>query len=188
MSSEQMHRSDRSNATVPLSIFVHLTLFSVLASITSASNVKPVEYPGFMRYAIPEKVVQWEPSPSNSRAYRLIMPQRQQEELLEVPYLGDESFQFQREGTKRQFKAPKMVCVPCILLPFLLAIYLKFIQPLVLKFIPASWKAKVDALLYPTATCPIKVPKQPTAEQSSQMPTEEVNNAGDCCDEAKKDI
>ncbi|KAI1726800.1 hypothetical protein Ddc_04070 [Ditylenchus destructor] len=81
-----------------------------------------------------------------------------------------------------------MVCVPCILLPFLLAIYLKFIQPLVLKFIPASWKAKVDALLYPTATCPIKVPTQPTAEQSSQMPTEEVNNAGDCCDETKKDI
>ncbi|KAI1726801.1 hypothetical protein Ddc_04071 [Ditylenchus destructor] len=100
-----MHRSDRSHATVPLSIFVLLTLFSVLASITSASNIKPVEYPGFMRYAIPEKVAQWEPSPSNSRAYRLIMPQRQQEEnLLEVPYLGDEGFQFQREGTKRQFK------------------------------------------------------------------------------------
>lgn len=51
----------------------------------------------------------------------------------------------------------KMVCVPCIILPVLLAIYLKFIQPLIMRFVPDSWKAKVDAVLYPT--CPVSIPK-----------------------------
>ncbi|VDD94423.1 unnamed protein product [Enterobius vermicularis] len=47
-----------------------------------------------------------------------------------------------------------MVCVPCLILPVILAIYLKFIQPYVLRLFPESWRAKFDAILYPT--CPIQ--------------------------------
>ena len=50
-----------------------------------------------------------------------------------------------------------MVCVPCILLPVLAVIYVRFIQPLILRFVPERWKAKVESILYPTATCPINV-------------------------------
>ncbi|VDM40709.1 unnamed protein product [Toxocara canis] len=49
-----------------------------------------------------------------------------------------------------------MVCVPCIILPILLAIYLKFIQPYVLHLLPESWRIKFDAILYPT--CPARPP------------------------------
>ncbi|VDN52178.1 unnamed protein product [Dracunculus medinensis] len=47
-----------------------------------------------------------------------------------------------------------MVCVPCIILPVILAIYLKFIQPFILRFLPQSWRSKFDAILYPT--CPLQ--------------------------------
>uniref|UniRef100_A0A1I7XDU1 UPF0729 protein n=1 Tax=Heterorhabditis bacteriophora TaxID=37862 RepID=A0A1I7XDU1_HETBA len=49
-----------------------------------------------------------------------------------------------------------MVCVPCIFLPILLAIYLKFIQPYVLRFLPEQWVNFLDPILYPT--CPAKPP------------------------------
>uniref|UniRef100_A0A915E628 Uncharacterized protein n=1 Tax=Ditylenchus dipsaci TaxID=166011 RepID=A0A915E628_9BILA len=88
-----------------------------------------------------------------------------------------------------------MVCVPCILLPFLLAIYLKFIQPFVLKFVPQAWKARLDALLYPTATCPLPKNKPVIVNQkpsSIAQPMEETEGIladgpgeGDCCEEKK---
>ncbi|VDL74713.1 unnamed protein product [Nippostrongylus brasiliensis] len=46
----------------------------------------------------------------------------------------------------------EMVCLPCIFLPVLLAIYLKFIQPI----LPQRWVEFLDPILYPT--CPAKPP------------------------------
>ncbi|KAJ1370125.1 hypothetical protein KIN20_031784 [Parelaphostrongylus tenuis] len=49
-----------------------------------------------------------------------------------------------------------MVCVPCIFIPVLLAIYLYFIQPFILRFLPERWVNFLDPILYPT--CPAKPP------------------------------
>lgn len=68
-----------------------------------------------------------------------------------------------------------MVCVPCIFLPFLLAIYLKFIQPIILRFVPQRWKAWFDSILYPT--CPATVPP------STDTKNEEIKN-----EEEKKEL
>ena len=73
-----------------------------------------------------------------------------------------------------------MVCVPCIILPILLAIYVKFIQPIVLRFVPEAWKAKVDSWLYPT--CPI--PKQ---NRTSKTTTEADDENKDTADDENKD-
>ncbi|KJH47736.1 hypothetical protein DICVIV_06203 [Dictyocaulus viviparus] len=77
-----------------------------------------------------------------------------------------------------------MVCVPCIFLPILLAIYLYFIQPLVLRFLPQRWVSALDSILYPT--CPAKPPTNANEAHSS-------NSASLDCDgsqsskEGKKD-
>lgn len=76
-----------------------------------------------------------------------------------------------------------MVCVPCIILPVILAIYLKFIQPFIMRFVPESWTARIDAILYPT--CPVAAPKpQPKAEDTSSKTTEQ---ATECPCDTKKD-
>ncbi|WKX90277.1 hypothetical protein Q1695_009263 [Nippostrongylus brasiliensis] len=49
-----------------------------------------------------------------------------------------------------------MFCLPCIFLPVLLAIYLKFIQPYVYRILPQRWVEFLDPILYPT--CPAKPP------------------------------
>uniref|UniRef100_A0A7E4UVW2 UPF0729 protein n=1 Tax=Panagrellus redivivus TaxID=6233 RepID=A0A7E4UVW2_PANRE len=55
-----------------------------------------------------------------------------------------------------------MVCVPCIILPVLLAIYVRFIQPIVLRYVPDQWKNWLDNLLYPTCALPRRpVPETP---------------------------
>lgn len=85
-----------------------------------------------------------------------------------------------------------MVCVPCIILPVLLAIYVKFIQPLILRFVPDRWKAKFDAFLYPT--CPIqKQPVNTTDSKEDEEETDVKDTADSTFDqsstvEAKKDI
>ncbi|CAG9532575.1 unnamed protein product [Cercopithifilaria johnstoni] len=61
-----------------------------------------------------------------------------------------------------------MVCVVCILPPILLAIYIKFIQPVILRLLPESWKMKFNALLYPT--CPIPTSTQNVATASDKAP------------------
>ncbi|KRZ69286.1 UDP-N-acetylglucosamine transporter [Trichinella papuae] len=43
-----------------------------------------------------------------------------------------------------------MVCIPCILVPFFLWLYIKFIQPLVWRYVPEKWRTSVDYWLYPT--------------------------------------
>ncbi|KRX80171.1 UDP-N-acetylglucosamine transporter [Trichinella sp. T6] len=43
-----------------------------------------------------------------------------------------------------------MVCIPCILVPFFLWLYIKFIQPLIWRYVPAKWRTSVDYWLYPT--------------------------------------
>ncbi|VDN06826.1 unnamed protein product [Thelazia callipaeda] len=47
-----------------------------------------------------------------------------------------------------------MVCVPCILLPIVLAIYIRFIQPIVFRLLPESWRVAFDAVMYPTCRIP----------------------------------
>ncbi|KFD53105.1 hypothetical protein M514_06019 [Trichuris suis] len=69
-----------------------------------------------------------------------------------------------------------MVCLPCILLPIALIVYLKVIQPLLLMILPASWRSKVDAWLYPT--CPLQQP--PVTKQIEQ------SDDHDKCDENTK--
>uniref|UniRef100_A0A915P5F3 Uncharacterized protein n=1 Tax=Meloidogyne floridensis TaxID=298350 RepID=A0A915P5F3_9BILA len=66
-----------------------------------------------------------------------------------------------------------MVCVPCIFLPFLLAIYLKFVQPFILRFVPERWKIWFDSILYPT--CPVKVPThpEPSAPKEEELKSDE---------------
>lgn len=68
-----------------------------------------------------------------------------------------------------------MVCVPCIILPVLLAIYLRFIQPFILRFVPEQWKVKFDAYLYPT--CPIQRPPPPKndGENETEAEAEKLN-------------
>lgn len=58
-----------------------------------------------------------------------------------------------------------MVCIPCIILPVALWIYMKFIQPLILRILPQAWREKVDNWLYPT--CPVKAPPTKKSENSS---------------------
>ncbi|EFO17138.1 hypothetical protein LOAG_11362 [Loa loa] len=85
-----------------------------------------------------------------------------------------------------------MVCVPCILLPILLAIYIKFIQPVVFRLLPESWRTTFDAVLYPT--CPVpSAPAQNVAAAADKAPDvqgEDVQKADDCgmcTDSNKKD-
>uniref|UniRef100_A0A0M3HTI7 CR032 protein n=1 Tax=Ascaris lumbricoides TaxID=6252 RepID=A0A0M3HTI7_ASCLU len=75
-----------------------------------------------------------------------------------------------------------MVCVPCLILPFLLAIYLKFIQPYVLRLIPEAWRTTFDALLYPT--CPARPPPVLEKATKSEETIELSNNSEQaCCDQ-----
>uniref|UniRef100_A0A1I7RPW8 UPF0729 protein C18orf32 homolog n=2 Tax=Bursaphelenchus xylophilus TaxID=6326 RepID=A0A1I7RPW8_BURXY len=61
-----------------------------------------------------------------------------------------------------------MVCVPCFILPVLVIIYVRFIQPLILKFVPNAWKTKLDSWLYPT--CPLDLKKN-----------KKTKPEGECC-------
>lgn len=67
-----------------------------------------------------------------------------------------------------------MVCVPCIVLPFLLALYIKFVQPIILRFVPERWKIWFDSLLYPT--CPLKIPNE---NDQQQKVVNEENSTGE---------
>jgi hypothetical protein len=60
-----------------------------------------------------------------------------------------------------------MVCVPCIILPFVLAVYIKFIQPIVLRFVPDRWKIWFDSWLYPT--CPLNIQTNQTNEKKTDQ-------------------
>lgn len=81
-----------------------------------------------------------------------------------------------------------MVCVPCIFLPILLAIYLKFIQPIVFRFIPNKWKVKFDSIFYPT--CSIDAPKSSSKEKIEEtidLNSELKNHNESLNNENKKD-
>uniref|UniRef100_A0AC34GQS6 Uncharacterized protein n=1 Tax=Panagrolaimus sp. ES5 TaxID=591445 RepID=A0AC34GQS6_9BILA len=67
-----------------------------------------------------------------------------------------------------------MVCVPCIILPVLLGLYLRFIQPFILRYIPEGWKEKFDAYLYPT--CPIKRQQPVTTTATTDKNETEIEN------------
>ncbi|CAD6194053.1 unnamed protein product [Caenorhabditis auriculariae] len=69
-----------------------------------------------------------------------------------------------------------MVCLPCIFLPVLMAIYLKFIQPYVYRLLPESWVHFLDPILYPT--CPAKPPPSDEKQESEKNGT----NAEACCE------
>uniref|UniRef100_A0A914Z6F8 Uncharacterized protein n=1 Tax=Panagrolaimus superbus TaxID=310955 RepID=A0A914Z6F8_9BILA len=83
-----------------------------------------------------------------------------------------------------------MVCVPCIILPVLLGLYLRFIQPFILRYIPEGWKEKFDAYLYPT--CPIKRPQPVKTTDKNETEKEnvepqEVNDSAEAATCCKKD-
>lgn len=59
-----------------------------------------------------------------------------------------------------------MVCVPCIILPILVVIYVRFIQPLIIRFVPESWRTRIDAILYPT--CPVNLEDRPRTTTENQ--------------------
>nr|CDJ94629.1 Protein F18A11.3 [Haemonchus contortus] len=82
-----------------------------------------------------------------------------------------------------------MVCIPCIFLPILLAIYLKFIQPFVFRLLPERWVTFVDSILYPT--CPARPPS--SAENKSDVKGKEDcgcenREAVEATGESKKDL
>ncbi|KAI6228388.1 hypothetical protein M3Y95_00617200 [Aphelenchoides besseyi] len=76
---------------------------------------------------------------------------------------------------------PRMVCVPCIILPILVVIYVRFIQPLILRFVPARWKARIDSVLYPT--CPVNLRDRPKATKNTTEATATDPNATPIADE-----
>ncbi|PIC46214.1 hypothetical protein B9Z55_005978 [Caenorhabditis nigoni] len=59
-----------------------------------------------------------------------------------------------------------MVCLPCIFLPIMMAIYMKFIMPYVYRFLPERWVHFLDPILYPT--CPMKIPEQEKKEEGEE--------------------
>lgn len=84
-----------------------------------------------------------------------------------------------------------MVCLPCILPPILLAIFIKFVQLIVLRLLPESWKTAFDALLYPT--CPIRTVSTQnvaTMDNSPDVQGRDVQQRDDfdgCLKSSKKD-
>ncbi|TKR64961.1 hypothetical protein L596_025428 [Steinernema carpocapsae] len=64
-----------------------------------------------------------------------------------------------------------MVCVPCIILPVLTFVYIKFIQPLIYRLMPEEWKVWLDSVLYPT--CKLEVPKPAEKKTESETGEEE---------------
>ncbi|CAI2345414.1 unnamed protein product [Caenorhabditis sp. 36 PRJEB53466] len=78
-----------------------------------------------------------------------------------------------------------MVCLPCIFLPIMMAIYMKFIMPYVYRVLPERWVHFLDPILYPT--CPVSIPE---AEKKNG---EETGETKSCCstaesgEESKKD-
>ncbi|CAI5442397.1 unnamed protein product [Caenorhabditis angaria] len=58
-----------------------------------------------------------------------------------------------------------MVCLPCIFLPIMMAIYIKFIMPYVYRILPERWVNFLDPYLYPT--CPIEIPEPEKKENDS---------------------
>uniref|UniRef100_A0A8R1XKF0 Uncharacterized protein n=1 Tax=Onchocerca volvulus TaxID=6282 RepID=A0A8R1XKF0_ONCVO len=76
-----------------------------------------------------------------------------------------------------------MVCVPCILLPVLLAIYIKFIQPIIFRLLPESWRTTFDAVLYPTCQIPA-TPATPaqdvTADKARDAHRQNAQKMDDC--------
>uniref|UniRef100_A0A0K0EB60 UPF0729 protein n=1 Tax=Strongyloides stercoralis TaxID=6248 RepID=A0A0K0EB60_STRER len=85
-----------------------------------------------------------------------------------------------------------MVCLPCVILPIVLAFYLKFIQPIVLKYAPERWKAKLDSLLYPTCSVNIQQQQPNTANEEKDAKSssnDNSDNVSSCTkEENKKDI
>ncbi|VDP23322.1 unnamed protein product [Onchocerca flexuosa] len=82
-----------------------------------------------------------------------------------------------------------MVCVPCILLPVLLAIYIKFIQPIIFRLLPESWRTTFDAVLYPTCQIPAAPTQGATADKARDahgQDAQKMDGCGDCLD-SKKD-
>ncbi|KAK0419924.1 hypothetical protein QR680_014406 [Steinernema hermaphroditum] len=64
-----------------------------------------------------------------------------------------------------------MVCVPCIILPVLTFVYIRFIQPLIYRLMPEQWKIWLDSVLYPT--CPLQIPK-PAEKKEAAVEKDEV--------------
>ncbi|KAL1234698.1 UPF0729 protein [Trichinella pseudospiralis] len=63
-----------------------------------------------------------------------------------------------------------MVCIPCILVPFFLWLYIKFIQPLIWRYVPAKWRTSVDYWLYPTCKASnIPGDDKKTSEKTKEM-------------------
>ncbi|KRY18171.1 UDP-N-acetylglucosamine transporter [Trichinella patagoniensis] len=62
-----------------------------------------------------------------------------------------------------------MVCIPCILVPFFLWLYIKFIQPLIWRYVPEKWRTRVDYWLYPTC----KVRDLPADDEETTGKTKE---------------
>lgn len=80
-----------------------------------------------------------------------------------------------------------MVCVPCILLPILLAIYIRFIQPIVFRLLPESWRTTFDAILYPT--CPTGVPLSSSTQNEGSLAHDQsaqIVDRGICDDDDSK--
>uniref|UniRef100_A0AC35UCL3 UPF0729 protein n=1 Tax=Rhabditophanes sp. KR3021 TaxID=114890 RepID=A0AC35UCL3_9BILA len=78
-----------------------------------------------------------------------------------------------------------MVCLPCVVLPIFLAIYLKFIQPLIFRFMPDTWKAKLDSILYPT--CPLNIPKNQTETAAKEIMEDEADTLSKSSENKKID-
>uniref|UniRef100_A0A914DAY3 Uncharacterized protein n=1 Tax=Acrobeloides nanus TaxID=290746 RepID=A0A914DAY3_9BILA len=80
-----------------------------------------------------------------------------------------------------------MICCPCFLLPVLLAIYLKFIQPLIWRFVPEAWRARIDAWLYPL--CPMNYMNQnpaPIEKSTAEISPSNTMPKSCGCDDKKQ--
>ncbi|VDP01680.1 unnamed protein product [Soboliphyme baturini] len=67
-----------------------------------------------------------------------------------------------------------MVCIPCILIPFALWVYCKFIQPYVLRFIPVNWRSWADSWLYPV--CPLQYSGEEKTKDAATSPEKTTEN------------
>uniref|UniRef100_A0A1I8A8A5 UPF0729 protein n=1 Tax=Steinernema glaseri TaxID=37863 RepID=A0A1I8A8A5_9BILA len=70
-----------------------------------------------------------------------------------------------------------MVCVPCIILPVITFVYIRFIQPLIYRLMPENWRIWLDSVLYPT--CPLQIPK-PAEKKETEAQDEQSQEECPC--------
>uniref|UniRef100_A0A0N4Z6T2 Uncharacterized protein n=1 Tax=Parastrongyloides trichosuri TaxID=131310 RepID=A0A0N4Z6T2_PARTI len=67
-----------------------------------------------------------------------------------------------------------MVCLSCVILPIFFALYLRFLQPILLRFIPVKWLQKLEMRMEPT--CGVEIPNCNVPSRSDDSLKEEIKS------------